>query len=46
MENHISQQLLVFVQSILLGLAIVSLSDLLRPVRLRLPRVAPLLAGV
>ena len=46
MENHISQQLLVFVQSILLGLAIGSLYDLLRPFRLRLPRVAPLLDGV
>lgn len=46
MENHISQQLLVFVQSILLGLAIGSLYDLLRPFRLRLPRLAPLLDGV
>lgn len=36
----------MFVQSILLGLAIGSLYDLLRPFRLRLPRLAPLLDGV
>ena len=46
MENQISQQLLVFVQAILLGLATGSFYDLLRPFRLRLPRLAPLLDGV
>ena len=39
MENQVSQQLLVFVQSILLGLSAGLLYDLLRPFRLRLPRL-------
>ncbi|MDY5611984.1 spore cortex biosynthesis protein YabQ [Dysosmobacter sp.] len=43
MGNQISQQLLIFGQSILLGLALGSLYDLLRPFRLRLPRLTALL---
>ena len=39
MGNQVSQQLLIFGQSILLGLALGSLYDLLRPFRLRLPRL-------
>ena len=37
MGNQISQQMLTFVQSILLGLAAGVLYDLLRPFRLRRP---------
>jgi len=40
MGNHISAQLLVFGQSILLGLAAGLLYDLLRPLRLRVPPLA------
>ena len=40
MENHISAQLVMFGQSILLGLAVGLLYDLLRPVRLRVPWLA------
>ena len=40
-----SQQLLTFGQSILLGISVGVLYDLLRPFRLLLPRVAPLLDG-
>ena len=43
MTNEISHQLLVFGQSILLGLSIGLLYDLLRPFRLRLPRLTGLL---
>lgn len=43
MRIQISQQLLVFVQSILLGLSAGLLYDLLRPFRLRLPRLTGLL---
>lgn len=40
-----SQQLLTFGQSILLGVSVGILYDLLRPFRLLLPRIAPLLDG-
>ena len=40
MENHVSVQLLVFGESILLGLAAGLLYDLLRPLRLRVPPLA------
>ena len=40
MRNFVNQQLEVFLQSILLGLAIGVAYDLLRPFRLRLPRTA------
>ena len=43
MGFQISQQLLDFLQSILLGLAVGICYDLLRPFRLRLPRLIPLL---
>ena len=46
MTNEISHQLLVFGQSILLGLSIGLLYDLLRPFRLRLPRLTGLLDGL
>ena len=39
MESTVSQQLLTFLWSILLGLAAGLLYDLLRPFRLRLPRL-------
>lgn len=45
MGHQISQQLLDFAQSILLGLAAGIWYDLLRPFRLRLPRSTPLLDG-
>jgi len=40
MRNFVDQQLEVFFQSILLGLAMGVAHDLLRPFRLRLPRSA------
>lgn len=43
MGNQISQQMLTFVQSILLGLAAGVLYDLLRPFRLRRPSLTALL---
>ena len=43
MGNQVSQQLLVFGQSILLGFSAGLLYDLLRPFRLRLPRLTGLL---
>ena len=43
MGNQVSNQLLVFGQSILLGLCAGLLYDLLRPFRLRLPRLTGLL---
>lgn len=43
MGNQISQQMLTFVQSILLGLAAGVLYDLLRPFRLRRPGLTALL---
>ena len=43
MGNQVSHQLLVFGQSILLGLCTGLLYDLLRPFRLRLPRLTGLL---
>ena len=46
MGNQVSQQLLVFGQSILLGLCAGLLYDLLRPFRLRLPRLTGLLDGL
>ena len=46
MGNQVSQQLLVFGQSILLGIAVGVLYDLLRPLRLRLPRITALLDAV
>lgn len=46
MEHQISQQLLTFGQSILLGLLLGALYDLLRPFRLHVPRCTPLLDGL
>ena len=46
MENQVSQQLLVFAQSILLGLSIGVLYDLLRPFRLRFPRLTTALDSI
>ena len=43
MENQVSQQLLVFLRSIVLGLSVGLLYDLLRPFRLRSPRCTGLL---
>lgn len=43
MGGLFSQQLLAFGQSVLLGLSVGILYDLLRPFRLLLPRIAPLL---
>ena len=43
MENYISAQLLLFLQSILLGTSLGLLYDLLRVLRLRLPRATGLL---
>ena len=45
MESQVNQQLLVFGQSILLGLSAGLLYDLLRPFRVRAPRVTGLLDG-
>ena len=45
MGNQISQQLLTYAQSILLGLAAGVLYDLLRPFRLRWPRCTGVLDG-
>ena len=41
MESRAAQQLLVFGQSILLGLSAGLLYDLLRPFRVRAPRAPP-----
>jgi len=46
MRNFVDQQLGIFLQSILLGLAIGVAHDLLRPFRLRLPRFAWVLDAV
>ena len=45
MESRAAQQLLVFGQSILLGLSAGLLYDLLRPFRVRAPRATALLDG-
>jgi len=45
MGNQVSSQLLLFGQSILLGLSIGVLYDVLRPFRLRWPRTTALLDG-
>lgn len=46
MGGLFSQQLLTFGQSVLLGISVGILYDLLRPFRLLLPRIAPLLDGL
>ena len=46
MENQVSWQLLVFAQSVLLGLSIGVLYDLLRPFRRRFPRLTAALDSV
>ena len=43
MGINISQQLTLFAQSILLGMAVALVYDLLRPFRIRLPRLTALL---
>ena len=45
MENYVSQQMMVFARSILLGMGIALLYDLLRPVRQRCPALLWLLDG-
>ena len=45
MENYISQQLMTFARSILLGMGIALVYDLLRPVRQRCPGLLWLLDG-
>ena len=46
MENQVSEQLAVFAQSILLGFGAGVLYDLLRPFRLRFPRLTAVLDSV
>ena len=43
MGINISQQLILFAQSILLGMAVALVYDLLRPFRIRLPRLTTVL---
>ena len=45
MENYVSQQLMLFARSILLGMGIALVYDLLRPVRQRCPGLLWLLDG-
>ena len=45
MRNHISVQLVIFGQSVLLGMGTALLYDLLRPLRLRHPRLTFLTDG-